>query len=225
MNEIKVYICSLKDGGNCESSFYGYLSSDEQLRAKLFSNPTRRRRYVLSHFYLRLALSQQLATPIECIEFGVEKMGRPIISNIKKSVNFNLSHSEDVAVIGISADNLIGIDVEHVKAGLSKRVSGMVLNINESYNLSRISSRFMDNYFLQYWVAKEAFLKLNGVGFYLNPKLVSIDPLFNVAGCKGSSLTVELARLNWIDIGDSARCVLANPDGKESRILVENLGW
>lgn len=81
------------------------------------------------------------------------------------SLNFNLTHSDDRALLGVSDGRELGVDLERVRSNLE------ALDISRHYffgaereAIENALSVMRDRTFFRYWVAKEAVLKAQGVG-------------------------------------------------------------
>ena len=91
--------------------------------------------------------------------FGYSPEGKPFIVD-HPDIQFNLSHSGDVAICAIS--NLpVGIDIE-----TPRKISDSLID----YTMNKWERKFIDasddkvTAFLEYWTKKEALLKLTGEG-------------------------------------------------------------
>ncbi len=89
------------------------------------------------------------------------KYGKPYFEN---GPFFNISHSGNYSIVGISNEN-VGIDIEFTEKILNLGDFKACFNPNEDF----------DNHFYNYWTAKEAILKYDGIGLNEEMKNVSID--------------------------------------------------
>jgi len=156
------------------------LSSAEQARATRFHRAADRRRYTLAHVGLREILSKELGVPPSSIRFEQNANGKPRVSqNADASqLEFSLSHSGDVAMIGLSRSGSIGVDIERIDSDtgvlaiaercFSKQEWEMLQSISESERLT---------HFFQLWVCKEAYVKGRGEGIIdrLRSFTISLD--------------------------------------------------
>ena len=91
--------------------------------------------------------------------FGYSPEGKPFIVD-HPDIQFNLSHSGNVAICAIS-NQPVGIDVE-----TSRKISDSLID----YTMNKWERKFIDasddkvTAFLEYWTKKEALLKLTGEG-------------------------------------------------------------
>ena len=159
-----------------------WLSENESRKASRFVFERDRRRYLAAHGELRALLSSRLAIAPEQLEFEVGPFGKPRLTN-SSSCAFNLSHSEDVAVVLISDEGHIGVDVEMLRPvpdalALAQRN----FSDEECAVLAEVDIAQRDLAFLAGWTRKEACLKAIGSGLSIAPQTFSAG-LAHVAHC------------------------------------------
>jgi len=149
-----------------ESGFEGLLSREEKTRADRFLNSLKKKRFVLARVTMRSILSQYLCILAKDIVFGYGKHGKPEIKNASRSLNFNLSHSRNIAVLAISTTHRVGVDIEVMDKSLGRidRIVDYLCSPEERdyYFALPITERPLFVYSL--WTANEAFLKGLGSG-------------------------------------------------------------
>jgi 4'-phosphopantetheinyl transferase len=89
------------------------LSHDELERAGRFHFPQHRERYERARSALRRIVGMYSASEPRSIQFEYGPQGKPELA--KTGLNFNLSHSGDLALIGLGLGSAIGVDVEQVR--------------------------------------------------------------------------------------------------------------
>lgn len=145
------------------------LSAAERQRADRFVFPEHRMRHTVAHAVVRKLLSRYGAGAPEALQFGVAgTAGKPVLQSVggtPPSLCFNLTHSEERGLLGVSQRRELGIDVEKL------RTTTDALGISRNYffeseyaAIENASEANRDQMFLRYWVAKEAVLKAQGVG-------------------------------------------------------------
>ena len=145
------------------------LSEEERERAADFVFERDRVRYIFSHGFLRQVLGLYLGIDPQSIPFQFGSNGRPEISskNHCGEVRFNLSHSGDIALLGVTAHRTIGVDVERVR---ELRHVGDIANSfflpEERLFLAGLSDAERLKQFHILWVRKEAVVKAWGVGIF-----------------------------------------------------------
>jgi 4'-phosphopantetheinyl transferase len=165
-------------------TFRQFLSTSELQRAAKFINPTHGDRWIVARGYLRQILSQYLdLTPAE-IAFTYSEHGKPALAKplgtriVDRQIEFNLSHSGDRAVYGISATHAIGIDIEYIHPLPAADLVDRFFSPAEQALFHSLPIDIQQAAFFHAWVQKEAYLKACGTGLHtpLDKIEVSIDP-------------------------------------------------
>ena len=143
------------------------LSEQEQERAAKFTFPDKYEEYVVSRGLLRKALGHVLKQAPSGFQFDYTSSKKPYLSRKynNRPISFNVSHSHGQALVAISVDRNIGIDIEKIRPDveyekLAKRFFSeaehaaiMLLPLGE-----RVAAFFAT------WTRKEAFVKATGKG-------------------------------------------------------------
>jgi 4'-phosphopantetheinyl transferase len=100
------------------------------------------------------------------IRFAYNAFGKPELSpEFGSRLRFNLSHSADLALIAITTDAGIGVDLEYVRPQPDyAEIARSVFSAAEVDELSRLPSHLYPHAFLSCWTRKEAYLKARGEG-------------------------------------------------------------
>jgi 4'-phosphopantetheinyl transferase len=130
---------------------------------------------------LRRVLARYTGQIAAEIEFEYGPHGKPYLKNPGRSadVSFNLSHSEDVALVAVTRGREVGIDVERVKPKRDYlEVAKFYFSRQERIQLSRLPRDLRREAFFHGWARKEAFIKALGLGlaFPLDEFSVSLEP-------------------------------------------------
>ena len=144
-----------------------FLSKEEKERAYRFKFEKHQRRYIAARGSLRKILAGQLNLKPAEIDLIYSKTGKPLISEDqnKKNILFNLSHSHELAVIALTLNKQVGIDLEYLTdkkdlLGLAKRFF-----TNKEYEIIFSLAKDKQNEaFYRAWTRKEAYLKATGEG-------------------------------------------------------------
>ncbi len=180
------------------------LSEDERARADRFLRPADRARFIASHAALRLALAAELGVLPERLQFGRESTGRPFIAApAETGLDVNLSHSGDLAVIGMVRGARVGVDVE-IRRPLpdALRIARSHFAPDEVAALEALAPGAREAAFFGLWTRKEAVVKALGAGLSqpLSGFSVSVPPnpprLLSFAGSAApwTLLSIEPAR-------------------------------
>ena len=167
LNDVHIWRINL-NSDELQLQFYREtLSSDEIARAERFYFPEHRQRFMAGRGTLRAILGQYLDIAPKQVEFEYQPRGKPLLAAkfADKGLLFNLSHSQDLALLGISYQHQIGVDLEYIRTmsdleGLAKRF----FSAREYEYLRLLSPAQQQQIFFRYWTCKEAYLKATGDG-------------------------------------------------------------
>jgi 4'-phosphopantetheinyl transferase len=144
-----------------------YLSAEERERADRFVFDRDRIRYTVAHAVLRHLLGRCCGLAPESLTFSTTPAGKPslqIDTDRTWALHFNLSHSDNRGLLGVSPMEL-GVDVEKVRSDVETlAISRHYFFGSERDSIEAAPSHERDNAFFRYWVAKEAVLKAQGIG-------------------------------------------------------------
>lgn len=156
------------------------LAGEEQERAERFRLARDRERFVLRRGILRELLAQYTGCPASQIRFHTGRYGKPSLAPEHCSpIRFNLSHSEDMAILAISRTREVGIDLEALCTARARiEIAARFFSTCELADLSAVSSQRWPAAFYRCWTTKEAYVKARGEGLFLplNQFAVSVDP-------------------------------------------------
>jgi 4'-phosphopantetheinyl transferase len=147
------------------------LSSEEQTKARRFFREVHRRRYVVAHGMLRAILSRYVSEPAESLRFVDGEHGKPSLLRDPGAsgarVEFNLSHSDDLALVAVALEQPVGVDLER----WSEETEHLALAERFFSPAERDALRalageraMLTSGFFAAWTRKEAYLKATGAG-------------------------------------------------------------
>ncbi|MDB9310945.1 4'-phosphopantetheinyl transferase superfamily protein [Aphanizomenon sp. CS-733/32] len=167
LNDVHIWRINLNSDELQLQSFRETLSSDEIVRAERFYFPEHRQRFMAGRGTLRTILGQYLDIAPKQVEFEYQPRGKPLLAAkfADQGLLFNLSHSQDLALLGVSYQHQIGVDLEYIRTmsdleGLAKRF----FSAREYEYLRLLSPAQQQQIFFRYWTCKEAYLKATGDG-------------------------------------------------------------
>lgn len=150
------------------------VSADEHCRARRFRFAHDRRRYLAAHSALRRSLAASGAGDAASLRFRSNAWGKPELC-LPSGLYFNLSHSEDTGLIGISASHDIGVDVEILRhAPDAAELVSEHFTRSERNEFERLPVQERDRAFLVGWTRKEACLKAIGSGLSVHASLIEV---------------------------------------------------
>jgi 4'-phosphopantetheinyl transferase len=140
------------------------LPADERARAEEFLRPQPARRWVASRWVLRRVLGRYLGEDPAKIELAVAPLGKPRLDR-PGPLRFNLSHSENLALIAISGEREVGIDVERVDPDRDMiALARTGLDPATAEAVSRAPAEQRAEAFYAAWTRREAIAKCFGEG-------------------------------------------------------------
>jgi 4'-phosphopantetheinyl transferase len=146
------------------TTWQSWLSADEHDRAQRFLRPTDRDRFILSRGGLRYLLARYLHCGPHSLAFTYSPHGKPQLMKPAAEVYFNLAHSGDWVIYGVSRCQWIGVDVEQMAPRpYLESLIRRCLTPDEQATLPNTAEGRLVSFF-QYWTVKEACLKAIGLG-------------------------------------------------------------
>ncbi|MEP6732480.1 MAG: 4'-phosphopantetheinyl transferase superfamily protein [bacterium] len=198
------------------------LSGKEQERARRFHFDTHRRCYIVSHSATRRILGGYSGASPETLTFTEGEFGKPSLVRAPGAcaLEFNLSHSGDLALLAVSRGGEVGVDVERWNAQIEH------LNLAEHFfseseqqalrGLTHADELVVAGFFAA-WSRKEAYLKASGHGItrglhHFDVTLVPGDDARLVADRMDDSATERWVMRDLpVDDGYSGAVVAAAP--------------
>jgi 4'-phosphopantetheinyl transferase len=179
---VHVWSAALDDDGRVETCRQ-VLSDSERNRAQCFRFEHLRRRYVIAHGFLREVLGGYLGLAPAAVRFETGEHGKPFVSGAE--VQFNLSHSGDLAVCAVTQARNVGVDVELIRpVHYLDAIVGRFFAAGEREKIGAALDR--GRAFFECWTRKEAYIKGVGGGFSI--PLTSFDTSLPVPGWTFESL-------------------------------------
>lgn len=153
------------------------LSEDEMARANRLHSDTHRQRAIITRGIVRRILCQYLDMAPTEVMFQTTRYGKPYIvpAQNQRGVMFNISHSEDMLLVGIARGHSIGVDVEAIRplSGL-RGLSRMAFSQREQQSFAILPVRRQIPTFFGMWTQKEAFVKAIGTGLSFGLQTVEV---------------------------------------------------
>jgi 4'-phosphopantetheinyl transferase len=175
------------------------LSPAEQQRADRYRIPAVRRQYILARAALRGILAGYLAADPRELHFIHGPQGKPYLEGAH--LQFNLSHSEGIALIAVAREGELGVDVERVRAFPNQRLlAERFFCPREVATLLDLPAEVFPLAFFHAWTRKEAFVKAHGtgIGYGVDRVEVTLLPdeparILRLDGCEQSAAAWALA--------------------------------
>jgi 4'-phosphopantetheinyl transferase len=164
-------------GGDLEAC-HELLSEEERERAQRYRVERPRSDYILTRGTLRSLLSRYLQRPAQEFSFRYTEYGKPFLID-GSDLQFNVSHSEGIAVMGFVRAREIGVDVERIrKQSDVEQIAERFFSEYERRSLRKCKGDELHEAFFRCWTRKEAYIKAKGEGLSLplHQFDVSIEP-------------------------------------------------
>lgn len=142
----------------------GLLSDEEKARGRSFVTAALRHRFVAGRARLRSLLGAHLGLDPHTLVFAENAFGKPRLAD-RPSVHFSLSHSGDQAVLAVSNQREIGIDIECVRPLDHLDLARRYFHPNEVSAIEAVKAADEQLLaFFRIWTLKEAVVKAIGKG-------------------------------------------------------------
>lgn len=154
------------------------LSIAERARAERFLVPQAKLQFVATRACLRSLLSRYLKIPADRISIETSGDGKPVLT--EDSLHFNVSHSGDLALLAVSRDAPVGVDLEKIDPSRDMQaIARRYFHPNESKRLQEVAVSDRTPLFYRLWTLKEAYLKALGTGISGGLAALEVDGDFS----------------------------------------------
>ncbi len=172
---VHLWRAQLTDFLSAEEEFLRLLNPDELQRAYRFHFPQHRQRFAIARGILRKLLSQYTGIAARVIQFELGPHGKPYLSDNPMHLQFNVSHSDDVAVYALTIEVEIGVDVQKKETEFEQGVAKRFFSTNEYEQIMSLPEEERAHAFYQLWASKEALIKAVGGGLFVPLDKFSVD--------------------------------------------------
>ena len=167
-DDVSLWWCELDVATDALPRLAATLAPAEHARAARFGRDSLRARWVAGRASLRLVLGRALRAAPADVPIVRGDRGRPQLG-IDAGIDFNVSHTAGVALIGIVRNHRtgirIGVDVERgTREVAADHLARRVLTPGERTALAEHTPDERRRRFLRYWTCKEAMSKATGDG-------------------------------------------------------------
>lgn len=145
------------------------LDNHEIARFDKIKNTAMKERYFVCRCVLKQIISAYTHQRTSDVKIGYNSFGKPFVQDSR--IHFNLSHSGDHLVIGVS-DEELGVDVETIRP-INLDVAKSFCTENELSYIHHAEDRY--DRFFRVWTLKEAYVKKIGKGLYFDVKNIDLS--------------------------------------------------
>ena len=198
------------------------LSPDECARADRFHFERDRNHFIVARSSLRTILGAYLKKNPPELSFSCSNYGKPSLFGepAGNELRFNLSHANELALIAVTSNRAIGVDIEFIRPEFaSEELAERFFSRTEVSALRALPADMQSEAFFNCWTRKEAYIKARGEGMSLplNQFNVSLTPESDAALLGNQRDAGEVSR--W-----SLRELHPGP-GYRAAVAVEGQGW
>src|SRR4051812_41896217 len=159
----EVHLWTVELSPNWSESLRWAATTDDQELAARFRNPVDGERYLEAHGALRLTIAGYLPCRPHDISFRRGDLGKPFIDGF--DLEFNLSHSGSRALIAVTRDRKVGVDIERIRAvPYREGILARIASREECAAFAALEPTHRDPEFFLIWTRTEAFAKMTGAG-------------------------------------------------------------
>ncbi len=195
------------------------LSPDELDRAARFRFEKDSRHFVAARGWLRTVLARYLDRLPADLRFDYDARGKPVVLSAGCDLRFNLSHSHDLALLAVTKNRELGIDVEFIKESIGPEIAECFFSAAEIAELRALPREQQRAAFFAGWTRKESYIKGTGAGLFgpLDRFTVSLAPDESRVSLRVHDDEREAAR--W------TLCSLHPGEGYAGALAVEGSDW
>jgi 4'-phosphopantetheinyl transferase len=175
INNHQIHIWLIDINNYLQPNFAAYLDDQEIERAQRFKFIKDRNCFIGSHAALRMLLGKYCSCDPCAITYEYTANNKPILTG-NNLIKFNLSHSHSQAIIAVTKNHPVGIDIEYMQekkilAELAKRF----FSTQEYAEYKSLPAQQKTLGFYNCWTRKEAFVKALGIGITCPLKSFSVN--------------------------------------------------
>ena len=165
---LSLWLCPLFATATQLERMASTLSDAECARAARFGTTELRSRYIVGRATLRSLLAAAIGRSAADVPLRRGSRGRPELDLPEPPLDFNVSHTRDVALIGFlraGGRARVGVDIEHRDRQLGvDRLARRYLTVQERERFGRLDAEGRRQHFIELWTCKEAISKATGAG-------------------------------------------------------------
>ena len=161
---VHVWRIGLDQADDSLERFRRTLEPHELERAGRFHFEKHRRHFIVARGFLRTVVGRYLKTQPETLRFEYGAYGKPTLAS-EHGLRFNLSHSNEVALLAVTLDAELGVDVEHIRADFATEdIARRFFSRAEVEMFNALPKEEQVAAFFRCWTRKEAYIKAIGKG-------------------------------------------------------------
>lgn len=165
--EVHIWSTSIKTASFELDMLWRVLSEDERKRVNQFYFDRDRIRHIVAHGVLRFILSIYCDSDPHEHHFHQNSYGKPALAE-NYHLRFNMSHSGDQVLYGITWECEIGVDIEKIRPfENAEQIVERYFSHHEKRAFLEFPAHKKEVAFFAIWTRKEAYIKAQGQGLSL----------------------------------------------------------
>ena len=177
--------------------YRGLLSSDELTRADRFRFSLHRQHFIACRGLLRTILSKYIDVAPQAIQFRYGEFGKPEIR--ASDLKFNVSHSFGRALIALTRESHVGVDLEHIRIEFkTQQIVERYFGPTERHALNGMPASQKRAAFYRLWTLKEAYMKATGLGLSCAMDAIEVDLESDRFSINQINPLRNLAETSWV---------------------------
>jgi 4'-phosphopantetheinyl transferase len=150
---------------HADPALHELLAADERARATRFHRSEHAGHWASARAIQRALLGEYLDADPAALRFELGPYGKPALAEPHGALQFNVSHTQGVALYAIASDREVGVDIEREdRRADDVRVARRIFGETEAARLAALDPITRRHEFLRAWVRHEAVVKCLGTG-------------------------------------------------------------
>ncbi|MEI8054591.1 MAG: 4'-phosphopantetheinyl transferase superfamily protein [bacterium] len=181
-NQVHVWRASLKPDKKKLDELLNLLSAQEKIRGAKFIAEHAKNNFIVARGILRWLLAKYLQIKPQDIVFKQNQYGKLYLDF--STLQFNISHSHDLALFAFTQNHPIGVDIEFIRDNFGFiDIAQRFFSKKEDADLLTLPQTEQLHAFFNCWSRKEAFIKAIGKGIFFALDKFSVEVSNKRAGC------------------------------------------
>ncbi|MCP4317302.1 MAG: 4'-phosphopantetheinyl transferase superfamily protein [Hyphomicrobiales bacterium] len=161
------------------AGYRGLLAPDEAARMKRLVRDSDQHQFLVTRALTRTVLARYLSSDPQQLAFDNNQYGRPFLKSDGEqsaSLSFNITHTNDCVVLGVTRERTVGIDIESTgRQAATLGVANRFFSQPECRALNALPASQQQDRFFAYWTLKESYIKARGMGLAIPLGQFSFD--------------------------------------------------
>jgi 4'-phosphopantetheinyl transferase len=170
LREVHVWRIGLTQPHEVIQRYRKLMAANEIERADRFYFDKDRNRFTVARGVLRQLLGTYLNLDPRDVSFVYGPQGKPDLAepHSTSGIRFNLSHSGEIALLALSLNRDLGVDVEQIRVDFATgEIATRFFSPEECLKLEAVPADQTADAFFNCWTRKEAYIKARGEGLFI----------------------------------------------------------